>query len=254
MREVYLQAKRLFLLCTIVLLALMLFSCIIYIYQDDAITVDAKKYLETNFSGSFTDGREISLDNSRYNNYRSDNRLFKFYSSALRQDVSVLAHPYYDNNKITGYYYSTNYLFLKYAKDITESAEKMILSDFSDVKILYDFDWMFSDESENYYSKESFLLYNSYTIHKSPKFILIKASEEELSDFEKRIKSVIFTYRIENSIYSELQFFITPSSKTENSIDFNSVTVDDLLTKEYRSKFYKCYVCKINNIEYEEFD
>ena len=254
MREVYLQAKRLFLVFTTVLLALMLSSCIIYVYEDDAVTIDAKKYLEVNFSGSFTDGREISLNTNRYDNYNYDNRLFRFYSSALQREVSVLAHPYYDNNKITGYYYSTNYLFLKYSKDITESTEKMIVSDFSDVKILYDFDWMFTDESENYYSKESFLLYNSYTIHKSPKFILIKASEEELSDFEKRIKSVIFTYRIENSIFSELQFFITPSSETENSIDFNTVTVDGLLTKQYRSKFYKCYVCKINNIEYEEFD
>ena len=254
MRDVYLQAEKLFHLCTTALLVMLLSSCIIYIYEDDAVSLDAKKYLEANFSGTFTDGREISLNSSRYDNYSYDNRLFRFYSSALKQDVSVLAQPYYDNSRITGYYYTTNYLFLKYAKDITESAEKMIASDFSDVKVLYDFDWMFSNDSENY-SKENFLIYNSYTIHKVAKFILIHASEEELTDLENRIKSVIFTYRYENSVSSELRFFITsPASETENHIDFSSVSVDDLFNKQFRSKFYKCYICNENHMNYEVLD
>ena len=256
MRDAYLQAKRCLLLFTAVLIALMLSSCIIIVYEEEPITLDAQKYLEANFSGSFTDGREITIDNSLYDSYSYHNRLFRFYSSALRQDVSVLAQPFYDKSKITGYYYTTNYLFLKYAKDITESAEKMIASDFSDIKVLFDFNWMFSADDENDYSnenfKDSFLIYNSNKIHNSPKFILIHATNEELSDLENRIKSVIFTFRFETSASPELQFFITsPESEALNHIDFSSVTIDNLLDKQYCSKFYKCYICNDSYIDYE---
>ena len=102
MRDAYLQAKRCLLLFTAVLIALMLSSCIIIVYEEEPITLDAQKYLEANFSGSFTDGREITIDNSLYDSYSYHNRLFRFYSSALRQDVSVLAQPFYDKSKITG--------------------------------------------------------------------------------------------------------------------------------------------------------
>ncbi|MCR4736404.1 MAG: hypothetical protein K5829_15515 [Treponema sp.] len=225
-----------------------------------------RQFLEKNFSGTFTNERAIRspTDSERMNFENGECTYKKFYSSALEQDIVVKTEKFYTNSDYI-IEFSTNFLFLKYQEAIEKILKQYISPDFSDVRVLYDYDWMFSSISDESISEKDFINTILWDLFDKPSYVLIHVSEDELADYEKRLHSVIYRiYSLNHSnvydIYydfSPIYFYLTnPESQAVKEIDFSSTTVDDLYNSEYLSFFAKRYkkasiACRITEVEDE---
>ena len=218
---------------------------------------NAREFLEQNFEGTFSNERQVNVaqDSLRYDSSKySSCTLTKFYSSFLQTDVVVVDKIQDKNHK--DYSFSTNFLLIQYGKTFTDEIQKLINPDFSDSKIMYDYDWMFSSVKPEEKSKEEFLDYEFFTYRMNNLYILIHVTDEELSDLENRLKSISYRMYIKNqkNDYTRVPvyyYITTPQSRSDISLDYNLITVDDFYTNQkVRQIISKAY--KQENLQLEE--
>ena len=209
---------------------------------------NAREFLEANFEGSFTNERQIVLDpdSTRYDSSEySSCKLTKFYSSFLQTDVVVVDKLPDKDDKLHSF--STNFLFIQYNDYYTDEIQKLITPDFSDSKVLYDYDWMFSHVTQGEKNKQEFLDYEWYAFKRHNLYILINVSSEELPEIETRLKSISFRLYSKNrkNHFTEvpIYFFITtPQSRSGITFDYDSIKVDDFFNnQEVRQIISKAY-------------
>lgn len=202
------------------------------------------EYLTKNCKGEFSNPRKVLPPENKDRSFvlpRGNEEYTKFYSSELKRDIVVSDSLSVDSGKKWHTFY-TNYLYYKYLDKI-DCLSLTVAKDFSDIKLLYDMDWMLSmiyeDESFSLSSlKEDF----RFDVSRHPVYILINATAQEASELDYRLKSLTFRLSLEKYVDRACFFLITtPQSRQEHSIDFDSLNVDDLYQNNFISNFAVVY-------------
>lgn len=245
--------------------SILFFSCIDIANNDEEERTSlqrdfksGKECLEKTFGGTYTNERIIVPDElTPYDkNELEDYTFYKYYSSNLQKDVVVADYlgTYTDGQHYHHFY--TNYLFVKYGNIYEEQMKKMIDSDFSEVEIKCDFDWIFTSDLPVNMSGNQFLKIESRSLLDMNIYYYITLSETELSDYEKRLKSVAYKLSSYCSKESEVPYVYgySPfvSSRNLEHAGFYFYLSSGTSTSELSEAFKKRYVLYKSSITLKE--
>ncbi len=252
MRQLKLLHKKIFIIALGLFLINLLTSCdpFGFLYEPGPDT--ALEYLNKRFNDSFSNERRLS-------NSSEDVLYTKFYSNKLKKDIVVREYLNKDEHNKIHHSFSSNYLFVKYDSSLNFTKD-MFKEDFSNTRVIYDFDKIFTyfTEKDDFKEKQIIEDFTNETKYKTA-YIIIHADEEEAAGLEYRLKS--FTHRLQKDYYvKKVYFFITsPQSRStaDKSIDYSSLTVQELCSdqnifssfaKVYKRPEYQCQFDEISNI------
>lgn len=147
-----------------------------------------KAFLESHFEDDFVKIGEIKVPEELKEKFCFQRKFIKYHAKKINKDIVVSV--YMDSDPFEDPYYESNYLFVKYEDLLEENLKKEIIKDFSNVKVDYDVQWVFSSMYETDSNVE--YLPDSYEIKYEECSISIEVTEEENSDFTERLKSTVY--------------------------------------------------------------
>ena len=153
--------------------------------------------LKKTFGGNYTDEESLTPDEStpwseQDLNDMNNFRFYKYHSSNLGKDI-VIADELSSYSK-GRYYHSfyTNYLFVKYSDIYEEQMKAFVKDDFPDVGVKCDFTWVLTSQLQGDSSASDFLERERRNLLGANVYFTIKVAENELADYEKRLKSIAY--------------------------------------------------------------